>query len=153
MNRPRAAFVVQRYGEEVVGGAEMHCRLVAERMSRHWDLEVLTSRACDYLTRFENDYPEGPTIVNGVSVRRFNVDRMRSEPAVFSALDRKVLERRSTAAEEIEWLREIGPDCTVLYDFVRAQAPRFDLFVFFTYLYATTTLCLPDVRSKAILCP
>lgn len=153
MNRPRVAFVVQRYGEAVNGGAETLCRLVAERMSRHWDVEVLTSRACDYVTRFENDYPEGVTIEGGVSVRRFNIDRMRSEPAVFSALDRKVLERRSTAAEESEWLREIGPDCLGLYDFVRDQASSFDHFIFFTYLYATTTQCLPVVRDRAVLCP
>lgn len=153
MDRPRVAFVVQRYGEEVNGGAEAHCRLVAERMSREWDVEVLTSRACEYVERFENDYPEGLAVVEGVPVRRFNIDRLRSEAAVFSALDQKVLQRRSSIEEDREWLREIGPDCGGLHDYVRIHAPEFDVIVFYTYLYATTTLTLPIVREKAILVP
>ena len=153
MDRPRVAFVVQRYGEEVNGGAEAHCRLVAERMSRDWDVEVLTSRACEYIERFENDYPEGLAVVGGIPVRRFNIDRLRSEASVFSALDQKVLERRSNIAEDREWLREIGPDCGGLHDYVRLHAPEFDVIIFYTYLYATTTLTLPIVREKAVLVP
>src|ERR1700730_18179656 len=131
--RPRVAFVVQRYGEEVNGGAETQCRVVAERMSAYWDIEVLTSRACDYITRFENQYPEGCAQVNGIAVRRFNIDRLRSEDFVFGSLNRKVLERASSRDEEKQWLLEIGPDCNGLYEYLlRADL---DLVVFFTYLY------------------
>jgi glycosyltransferase involved in cell wall biosynthesis len=151
MDRPRVAFVVQRYGEEVNGGAETQCRIIAERMSADWDIEVLTSRACCYISRFENDYPEGCTQVGGISVRRFTIDRLRSEDVVFAALDRKVLSRASSKEEEHEWLREIGPDCNGLCEYlVRVDL---DLVVFFTYLYATTTQALPLVRHKALLVP
>jgi glycosyltransferase involved in cell wall biosynthesis len=122
-------------------------------MSREWDVEVLTSRACEYIERFENDYPEGLAVVEGIPVRRFNIDRLRSEAAVFSALDQKVLQRRSSVAEDREWLREIGPDCGELHDYIRIHAPEFDVIVFYTYLYATTTLTLPMVREKAVLVP
>src|SRR6478672_8977451 len=88
--RPRVAFVVQRYGEEVNGGAETQCRVVAERMSAYWDIEVLTSRARDYAERFENQYPEGRAEVNGIPVRRFTIDRIRSGHFTFHPLDQKV---------------------------------------------------------------
>jgi glycosyltransferase involved in cell wall biosynthesis len=89
--------------------------------------------------------------VNGITVRRFTIDRLRSEDFAFRALDQKVLERASSKDEEKEWLLEIGPDCNGLYEYLlRADL---DLVVFFTYLYATTTQALPLVRHKAVLVP
>src|SRR5207342_3127991 len=74
--RVRLAFVVQRYGPEVVGGAELHCRWVAEHLAARHEVEVLTTTATDYLT-WENVLPEGVHHINGVQVRRFPVARTR----------------------------------------------------------------------------
>src|SRR5262249_17948058 len=38
--RMKLAFVVQRYGLEIAGGAEYHCRLIAELLKDHADVEV-----------------------------------------------------------------------------------------------------------------
>lgn len=68
--RLRLALVVQRYGLDIAGGAEYHCRLVAEHLARHASVTVRTTCADDYVT-WANRYPEGEEAVNGIAVRRF----------------------------------------------------------------------------------
>ena len=47
-----------RYGLDVVGGSESHCRSIAERLAAHHDVTVLTSCASDY-TFLEEHVPRG----------------------------------------------------------------------------------------------
>jgi glycosyltransferase involved in cell wall biosynthesis len=151
--KPKIAFVVQRYGADVSGGAETHCRLIVEKMIKSWDIEVLTSCSKDYLKRFKNDYPPGKASVNGVLVRRFEIDYFRSDDRTFSELDKKVLNRQSSRKEDMLWLKEIGPYSSKLISYVEKHQYKYCLFVFFSYLYASTTLVLPLVRQKACLVP
>ena len=72
----KIAFVVQRYGLEVNGGAEALCRLVAEHLSKFFDVEVITTCAVDYIT-WKSEYVQGKTDVNGITVWRFPVDAPR----------------------------------------------------------------------------
>ena len=68
--KEKIAFVVIRYGREINGGAEYHCRMLAERLAGDYDVEVLTTCVKNYVTG-ENEYPEGEEMLNGVRVRRF----------------------------------------------------------------------------------
>ena len=63
----KIAFVVVRYGKEINGGAELHCRMLAERLVPYYQVEVLTT--CAY--NAQKDYAEGKEMINGVTVRRF----------------------------------------------------------------------------------
>lgn len=66
----KIAFCIVRYGAEVNGGAEVHCRMIAERLCPYYDVEVLTTTVRIPGDRSQ-DFPEGVTMENGVTVRRF----------------------------------------------------------------------------------
>jgi hypothetical protein len=67
----KLAVVVQRYGADISGGAELHARYIAERLARHAQVEVLTTRASDYIT-WRNELPAGEERVNGIVVPPFS---------------------------------------------------------------------------------
>lgn len=70
----KVAVVVQRYGADISGGAELHARYIAEHLARHVQVEVLTTCARDYIT-WRNEREPGVEAVNGVPVRRLAVTR------------------------------------------------------------------------------
>jgi glycosyltransferase involved in cell wall biosynthesis len=147
----RLAFVIQRYGLEVNGGAELHCRWLAERMARRHEVEVFATRALDYL-EWRNHYPKGTEVVNGVSVHRSTVRRTRNA-RVFASLSNLCFHEAHTREEEEAWVRENGPCSPALVKAVATARPRFDRFLFYCYRYYQSYHGLPAVREKAILVP
>lgn len=147
----RLAIVVQRYGEEVVGGAELHARWIAEHLARRHDVEVLTTCALDYLT-WENEYDPGSTTVRGVAVRRFPVVERRIA-ARFDPLTAKVHLGPHTDEDERRWMDEHGPRTPALLDHVRKHEAEYDALVFFSYRYWTTYHGLPIAPHKSVLAP
>lgn len=147
----RIAFVVQRYGLDVHGGAELHSRLWAERLARRHQIDVLTTCARDYLT-WADLYRPGVELINGIRVQRFSVDAPRDIEA-FDSFSRTIFGQPHTDAQEIEWMRRQGPYSSALFRAIAEQRERFDLFIFMTYLYCTTFFGLPAVRDKAVLVP
>jgi len=147
----RVAFVVQRYGLEVNGGAELHCRWIAELMRDDWDVEVMTTCALDYMT-WTNHYPEGEEQVNDILVHRFPVSKPR-DVARFNKLCEKVFWNPHSREDEINWMKEQGPNVPKLIEYIHNNEKEFDAFIFFTYLYGTTFWGLPLVADKAFLVP
>ena len=108
----KLAIVVQRYGIEINGGAELHARYIAERLAQHADVEVLTTCARDYIT-WRNEYAPGAESVNGLTVRRFPVSRPRS-PRDFGRWSERVFTRRHSLQDELHWLSSEGPTSPAL---------------------------------------
>ncbi len=147
----RLAFVVQRYGTEVVGGAELHCRWIAEHLALRHQVEVLTTTATDYLS-WQNVLPAGTTQVNGVTVRRFPVARERRED-VFFPVANQVCFFEHTDEEERRWLEEHGPVTPGLVEHLRANEKDYDAIVFFSYRYWTTYFGMQVAPHKSLLVP
>jgi glycosyltransferase involved in cell wall biosynthesis len=147
----KLAFVIQRYGLEVNGGAELHCRWLAERLAGRHEVEVFATRALDYL-EWRNHYPKGTEIVNGVPVHRFTVRRPRNA-RVFASLSNLCFHEAHTRQEEEAWIRENGPYSPALVRAVGRARDRFDRLLFYCYRYYHTYHGLPQARDRALLVP
>ena len=140
--------VVQRYGEEVVGGSEGHARAMVERLARRHEIEVATTTALDYWTWAEH-YRAGDDAVGGVPVRRFPVASGRDQD--FKAVERHVLFEEHTLADELDWPRRQGPHSHALLEFLHAKGQSYDAVLFWTYIYEPTALGLPIVPERSVL--
>jgi glycosyltransferase involved in cell wall biosynthesis len=147
--RPRVAFVVQRCGDEIAGGAEALCLASARTMAAHWDCEILTTCARDARS-WANEYPPGETIDGGVRIVRFAVDVPRDARA-FDRASRRIASDSGSLAEQEAWMRLQGPYASGLFAHLERNGGTYDCVFFFSYLYATTYFGLPLVADRAIL--
>ncbi len=147
----KIAFVIQRYGAEVLGGSEYHCRLVAERLAEQHEVDVLTTCARDYIT-WKNEYPEGSDRIRSVTVRRFANAQTR-DLAAFNTYSEWIFNNAHSRADEMEWLKQQGPWCPALVDYLRRHHQQYDVLIFFTYLYAPTVLGLEVSPARSVLVP
>jgi glycosyltransferase involved in cell wall biosynthesis len=144
----KLAFIVQRYGTEVLGGSEHLCRLLAERLAALHEVDVVTTCARDYTT-WKNEYPEGTDRIRGVTVRRFANAGTRDRS--FNRYSEWIYASPHSRADELEWLKQQGPWSPGLIEYLRRHHQQYDVLVFFTYLYAPTVLGLEVAPSRSIL--
>jgi glycosyltransferase involved in cell wall biosynthesis len=147
----KLAVVVQRYGQAINGGAELHARYVAEHLARHVDVEVLTTCATDYVT-WRNELAPGVETINGVPVRRFTVKHER-DPLVFGRRSDRVFEQRHSLGDELDWLDAEGPASPALIDYLSKHATGFDYCLFFSYRYYHAYYGVRAAAGRAILVP
>ncbi|MDO5403154.1 MAG: glycosyltransferase [Eubacteriales bacterium] len=148
----KMAFVVQRYGAEVNGGAETLAREMVEHLSSDFDVEVLTTKAADYIT-WENSYQNDIDCINGIKVRRFDVPNPRNIKKFIKCSNSVIENPKHTLEQEKEWFNLQGPFVPALIQFISEHSDDYDVFVFMTYLYYTTVKGLPKVAEKSVLIP
>lgn len=172
----KIAIVVARYGVDINGGAEMHARMLAEHLNGNYAVDILTTCAKDNFS-WTNYYKEGSEIINGIDVIRFkSEDKDRKKERELSRYLRrnqrygqtritwrnffylpleKFIYRKKENHDKIfnEWLRQQGPYCPTLVDFINKNKDQYTAFIFFTYLYYSTYFGIQDVGNKSILIP
>jgi glycosyltransferase involved in cell wall biosynthesis len=149
----KIGMIVQRYGADVVGGAESLCRGVAEALARRGhEIEVLTSCARSYRT-WANHYQEGRESLHGVTVRRFRALRERDVDS-FNALSEDLFTRPDRSGDdEVAWINAQGPEVRGLVDHLHAAGGDYEHLVFFTYLYYPTVHGVHVAPERSVLVP
>lgn len=171
--RKNIAFIIQRYGLEINGGAEYHCRMIAEHLNTIYNVTILTTCAKDYLT-WENDYAEGISHINSVNVQRFTVAGRRNLKkfhALSRYLNKRMLHQKILKAfgllaafermlpndenkKKEERLIDLqGPYVPNLIQHITENQNNYDALIFFTYLYYPTVRGLNIAPEKSILVP
>ena len=147
----KVAFIIQRYGTEIVGGAEFYVRAVAERLCKYHDIEILTTCAKDYHT-WRNEYKDGVENVNGVAIRRFKNSKER-DIKLHQIFEEKVFRNAHNKDDEIKWVEGQGPYCRDLIRYIDKNRDNYDCFVFFTFRYYPSYYGIDLVGNKSLLVP
>ena len=147
----KLACVVHRFGADIAGGSEGHCRLIAEHLAARHDVTIVTTCAKDHIT-WRNHYPAGESRAGALRVLRFPVARER-DMRLFLDLNDLIAADRATAEQQEQWFRENGPDAPELLAHLRHHGSSYDRVVFWSYRYADTYFGVPLVPDRAVLVP
>jgi glycosyltransferase involved in cell wall biosynthesis len=147
----KLACVIHRFGSDIAGGSESHCRAIAAHLADTHEVDVLTSCARDHVT-WANQYPAGESADGRLRVRRFPTVRRRNL-ARFRDVSRVVFSGRASIAEQDEWFRENGPDTPQLIEYLERHGREYDRVLFWSYRYFQTYFGLPLVADRAVLLP
>lgn len=132
MAREKLALVVHRYGMDVNGGAEYHCRMIAQHMLDRYFVDVLTSKSKG-IKPWDNLYGKDWEEINGVRVLRFDVEDASGFPA--------------------DSIEQVGPYCPGLIAYLGEHYKEYKAVIFFTLNYYTTSMGIRLNLDNSIILP
>ncbi len=147
----KLACVIHRFGADIAGGSETHCRIIAERLASSHDVTILTSCAKDHVT-WQNECPAGLSEVGPLHVLRFPVARTRSLER-FAEISEDVFAGRASAADQERWFTENGPEVPELIRHLQQHGSEYDRILFWSYRYYPSFFGVPVVADRAVLVP
>lgn len=148
----KLACVVHRFGVDIAGGSEAHCRHVADHLAAAGhDVTILTSCARDHIS-WRNEHQPGASAIGPLSVLRFAVSRERSLHRFAESSEVAFSGTASEAVQE-DWFRENGPEVPGLLDHLRTRGREYDAILFWAFRYAEVYFGLPLVEARSILVP
>lgn len=147
----RLCCVVHRFGADIAGGSESHCRAIAERLAGRHDVTILTTTARDHVT-WRNEYPPGPFEDGALHVHRFPVVRQRVIRE-FADLSEVVFAGDASPETQAEWFRQNGPEVPDLLAHLRTHGHRYDAVLFWSFRYYQSFFGVPIVADRAVLVP
>lgn len=145
----RIGLVPARFGEGMVGGAEIVLSEMAKRLSaRGWDVEILTTCALDHF-RWDNVLPPGESVEQGLKVRRF--------PAVFEDtpergfLDHAVATGASLSLQQQQRWINGGMRSPELFHHVLDRAEDYRALVYGPYVFWPAYACSQLAPERSVL--
>ncbi|MCW8312113.1 glycosyltransferase family 4 protein [Sphingobacterium sp. InxBP1] len=167
----RIGLVTIRYGLDITGGAEFHCRMLAERLAKRHEVTVLTTNI-KVLNKTQENFDEGIEIVNNIPVLRFKTNGIKAPETTEkkSKIARKLrrliyrwgLSRpvfsmfpiwRYKVHQEARHLERHPFYSSDLLDYLKNHKDSFDKIIFFTYENPLTVFGCLMVPNKSILVP
>lgn len=148
----RFTFVVSRYGDDILGGAEAHCREVAEHLAgRGHDVRVLTTCARSYQT-WANEIAPGCSELRGVHIERFRtrIGRVRPLDEVTKLLSSKLTFSRRLGKL---WALMQGPYTPEMLRRIEQDSRQRDAIVLFSLLLHQTFEGLKRAGDRGVLVP
>ncbi len=142
----KLAVAVPRFGPDVLGGAEAHGAAYARKLSAAGhEVELVTTCAGSHYT-WENSYPEGVSVEQGLEVRRFPVSRPRED---FGVLEWHIARGSRVGREaEVQWMVSKGYSPEMVEYLADSDH---DCVIFMPYLWAGTYFGVRALPSKAVV--
>ncbi len=168
-NNKSIAIVVQRAGEDIVGGSEGYALSMAKILSESFTVDVISTTAKDHVT-WKNAYPVGLSrISDTLRIIRFPVefdrgqywfglDRVMTKNITLDIFEAMPAPERSAFIEYErslplglveEWIKHEGPYSPGLLNYLSEQSDHYDYFIFMTYLYPTTYFGIDLVKDTS----
>jgi len=128
--KKKLAVVIPRYGAEINGGAEVHARLIIERLRDQYEIEVLTTTSRDSQV-WQDYFPEGETFENGSLIRRFRI----------------------APRSKTHWLDTLEAQAPEMFAYATLRADDYDVFLIFGYLFYPANALMQIVGKKSVFVP